>query len=132
MPCQNSKTEFGRSHRCAAGFTENLGLFEVPYSLSELLSVAVCAVLCGADDFVDIALRGRSKLDWLCGFAKLEQGVPSHDTFARVFGMIDPQALEAAFLRWVGAVVPALAPGSLVALDGKTSRRTKSKELECQ
>lgn len=99
------------------------------YSLSELLTVAVCAVLCGADDFVDIALWGRSKLDWLRGFVKLEQGVPSHDTFARVFGMIDPQAFEAAFLRWVGAVVPALAPGSVVALDGKTSRRTKSKDV---
>lgn len=98
------------------------------HNLSELLAVAVCAVLCGADDFVDIALWGRAKLAWLRRFLTLEAGIPSHDTFARVFGLLDAQAFEAAFLRWVGAVVPVLAPGNVVAIDGKTSRRTKGKD----
>ena len=64
------------------------------HNLSELLAVAVCAVLCGADDFVDIALWGRSKLAWLRRFLTLEAGIPSHDTFARVFGLLDAEAFE--------------------------------------
>lgn len=98
------------------------------HDLSELLTVAVCAVLCGADDFVDVALWGKSSLKWLRKFLKLKAGVPSHDTFCRVFAMIDPAAFEAAFLRWVGVLVPALAPGSVVSVDGKTSRRTGGKD----
>lgn len=98
------------------------------HDLSELLTVAVCAVLCGADDFVDVALWGKSNLKWLRKFLKLKAGVPSHDTFCRVFAMIDPAAFEAAFLRWVGVLVPALAPGSVVSVDGKTSRRTGGKD----
>lgn len=98
------------------------------HDLSELLTVAVCAVLCGADDFVDVALWGKSNLKWLRKFLKLKAGVPSHDTFCRVFAMIDPATFEAAFLRWVGVLVPALAPGTVVSVDGKTSRRTGGKD----
>jgi len=103
------------------------GARQTRHDLSELLTVAVCAVLCGADDFVDIALWGQSKLEWLRRFLKLASGIPSHDTFCRVFALLDPEAFEAAFLRWVGVLVPVLAPGSVVAIDGKTSRRTTSK-----
>ena len=99
------------------------------HDLSELLTVAVCAVLCGANDFVDVALWGKSNLAWLRKFLKLKAGAPSHDTFCRVLAMIDPAAFEAAFLRWVGVLVPALAPGSVVAIDGKTSRRSGGKEM---
>ena len=98
------------------------------HDLSELLTVAVCAVLCGANDFVDVALWGKSNLAWLRKFLKLKAGAPSHDTFCRVLAMIDPAAFEAAFLRWVGVLVPALAPGSVVAIDGKTSRRSGGKD----
>ena len=73
---------------------------ETRHSLAELLTVAVCAVLCVADDFVDIALWGRAKLGWLRGFLRVEADIPSHDTFGRVFGMFDAQAFQAAFLRW--------------------------------
>ncbi len=58
------------------------------HDLAELLTVAVCAVLSGVDDFVDIELWGEAKIDWLRGFMKLEHGIPSHDTIGRVFGMI--------------------------------------------
>ena len=97
------------------------------HDLSELLTVAVCAVLSGVDDFVDIELWAEAKIDWLRGFMKLEHGIPSHDTIGRVFGMIAPDEFEAAFRRWVGMVVPALAEDTVVAIDGKTSRRTGSK-----
>ena len=73
------------------------------HDLAELLTVVVCGVLSGADDFVGIEEWAKLKLDWLRGFMKLEQGIPSHDTLARVFGLISPDEFEAAFRRWVGA-----------------------------
>ena len=79
------------------------------------------------DDFVDVELWAKAKLDWLRGFMKLEHGIPSHDTFCRVFGMLAPDQFEAAFRRWVGIIVPALAEDTVVAIDGKTSRRSGSK-----
>ena len=98
------------------------------HRLSELLTIAVCAVLSGADDFVGIEEWAKLKLDWLRGFMKLEQGIPSHDTLARVFGLISPDEFEAAFRRWVGMVIPALAQDTVVAIDGKTSRRSHNKK----
>lgn len=74
--------------------------------LSELLTVAVCAVLSGADDFEDVSQWGRAKLDWLRGFLRLEYGVASPDTFERVFALLDPKGFERAFRTWVGAVIP--------------------------
>ena len=97
------------------------------HDLAELLTVVVCGVLSGADDFVGIEEWAKLKLDWLRGFMKLEQGIPSHDTLARVFGLISPDEFEAAFRRWVGMVIPALAKDTVVAIDGKTSRRSHNK-----
>ena len=97
------------------------------HDLAELLTVAVCAVLSGVDDFVDIELWAKAKIDWLRGFMKLEHGIPSHDTIGRVFGMIAPDEFESAFRRWVGMVVPALVGDTVVAIDGKTSRRSGGK-----
>ena len=97
------------------------------HNLAELLSVAVCAVLCGADDFAAIEAWGTEKLAWLRGFMGLKQGIASHDTFERVFAQLDPREFEAAFRRWVGLIVPVLAPGTVIPIDGKTSRRTTRK-----
>jgi predicted transposase YbfD/YdcC len=97
---------------------------KVEHDLVELLVVAVNAVLVGADTFVEIELWAKEKLDWLRGTLKLKAGIPSHDTFGRLFGLIDPREFEAAFRRWVGAILPALGVDEVVAIDGKTSRRT--------
>lgn len=97
------------------------------HRLSELLMVAVCAVLSGADDFEEVSQWGQAKLDWLRGFLKLDYGVASADTFERIFALLDPHSFEAAFRSWVGAVIPALAREQVIAIDGKTSRRTTSK-----
>ena len=70
----------------------------------------------------------KVKLDWLRRFMQLERGIPSHDTLARVFGLISPDEFEAAFRRWVGMVIPALAQDTVVAIDGKTSRRSHNKK----
>jgi predicted transposase YbfD/YdcC len=96
---------------------------KVEHDLVELLVVAVNAVLVGADTFVEIELWAREKLDWLRGYMRLMHGIPSHDTFGRMFGLIDAEQFEAAFRRWVSSVLPALG-AEIVAIDGKTSRRS--------
>jgi predicted transposase YbfD/YdcC len=96
---------------------------KVEHDLVELLVVAVNAVLVGADTFVEIELWAREKLDWLRGYLRLKHGIPSHDTFGRLFGLIDAEQFEAAFRRWVSSILPALG-AEIVAIDGKTSRRS--------
>ncbi|CAE6866802.1 hypothetical protein R75461_08327 [Paraburkholderia nemoris] len=71
--------------------------------------VALCAVLCGADGWVSIQLWGEEKLDWLRQHMPLAQGIPSHDTFGRVFAALNPKQFEACFIRWMSGLCPALA-----------------------
>jgi predicted transposase YbfD/YdcC len=97
---------------------------KVEHDLVELLVVAVNAVLVGADNFVDIELWANERIDWLRSYLRLENGIPSHDTFGRLFGLINPDEFEASFRRWVSAIVPTLGADTVVAIDGKTSRRT--------
>jgi predicted transposase YbfD/YdcC len=97
--------------------------WKVEHDLVELLVVAVNAVLVGADTFVEIELWAKEKIQWLRKYLKLAKGIPSHDTFGRLFGLIDAKEFEAAFRRWVSAILPALG-AEVVALDGKTSRRS--------
>lgn len=95
------------------------------HDLVEMLVVTVCALMCGVDDFVGIEAWANERIDWLRRFLKLENGIPSHDTFGRLFGLLDRGAVEKSFRRWVGGVLPALAEGTVVAIDGKASRRSK-------
>jgi predicted transposase YbfD/YdcC len=95
----------------------------VRHDLLTIVTIAVCAVLCGADTWVDVELFGRSKRDWLRTFLVLPRGVPSHDTFGRVFAALDPAAFETAFLGWVRDQA-AGADERVVAIDGKTARRS--------
>lgn len=97
---------------------------KVEHDLVELLVIAVCCVLAGADDFVEIEEWAREKQDWFRQYLRLEHGIPSHDTFGRVFAAIDAEEFGAAFRRWVGSIAPNLEKGEVVALDGKTSRRS--------
>lgn len=99
----------------------------VRHDLGELLTVAVCAVLCSADEFTDFEAWANERIDWLRGFLVLENGIPSHDTFGRVFAALDPHEFEAAFCRWVGQLIPALSADTVVAIDGKSSRRSTTK-----
>ena len=92
------------------------------HDFREILVIAVCAMLSDADSFEDIALWGRLKADWLRRFLVLKNGIPSQDTFLRVFRVLDPKQFEAVFRRWVGGIVGAL--DGVMAVDGKTLRRS--------
>ena len=96
---------------------------KVEHRLTEVLVIAVCAVIACAESWDDIALYGRSKLDWLRTFLELANGIPSHDTFRRVFMLIDPDAFEAGFTKWVGSLTAGF-EREVVAIDGKTVRRS--------
>jgi predicted transposase YbfD/YdcC len=99
--------------------------WKVEHRLIDILVIAVCAVLGEAESFEDIALYGRCKQPWLEGFLELPNGIPSHDTFRRVFMLIDPEAFERSFLGWVRAVFrPDEAAPRQLAIDGKTVRRS--------
>src|SRR5688500_16515401 len=93
------------------------------HELLDVVTIAVCAVLCGADSWVEVERWGTAKLPWLRTWLDLPHGVPSHDTFGRVFAALDPAAFEAAFLGWVQALA-ATAAGEGIAIDGKTRRRS--------
>jgi predicted transposase YbfD/YdcC len=96
---------------------------KVEHRLLDILVIAVCAVIACAESWCDIALYGRSKLAWLSTFLELPNGVPSHDTFRRVFMLIDPGAFEAGFAAWAGALAVGF-EREVVAIDGKTIRRS--------
>jgi predicted transposase YbfD/YdcC len=93
------------------------------HQLLDIVAIALCAVLCGADTWVEVAAFGRAKEAWLRTFLALPHGIPSHDTFGRVFAALDPAQFEAGFRSWVAAVSE-LSAGGVVAVDGKTLRRS--------
>ena len=85
----------------------------------DILTIALCAVICGADSFVGMVTFATAKEAWLRTFLPLPGGIPCHDTFGRVFAALDPEAFQTCFLAWVQASVPSTA-GQVVAFDGKT------------
>jgi len=93
------------------------------HALLDVVTIALCAVICGADSWVEVEQFGTAKLGWLRTFLALPNGIPSHDTFGRVFAALDPTAFEAAFLGWVQTLATATT-GQVVAIDGKTLRRS--------
>jgi predicted transposase YbfD/YdcC len=90
--------------------------------LVDIITIALCAVLCGADDWVAVEAFGRAKEGWLRRFLALPGGIPSHDTFGRVFARLDPIAFGRGFEKWVQRVAPQTL--GQVAIDGKTLRRS--------
>src|SRR5215210_2035124 len=89
----------------------------------EILIIAICAVICGADGCSDVELFGKNKKEWLKTFLELPKGIPSHDTFGRVFAKIKPEEFQKRFIEWVQAV-ETLTAGQVIAVDGKKLRRS--------
>jgi len=93
------------------------------HSLLAVVTIAICAVICGAETWNDIAEFGDAKADWLASFLDLPHGIPSHDTFNRIFALLDPEQFRGCFLAWMQAVAGVLTT-QVIALDGKTVRRS--------
>jgi predicted transposase YbfD/YdcC len=91
------------------------------HKLLDILVIAVCPLLTGGEGFQDMELFGKSKLQWLRTILALPHGIPSHDTFGRVFARLNPQRFQQCFLSWTQAVAQ-FTQGALVSLDGKTVR----------
>jgi predicted transposase YbfD/YdcC len=98
------------------------------HELLDIVTIAVLALICGADSWVDVELFGRSKEGWLRTFLALPHGIPARDTFGRVFAALDPAAFERCFLGWVQALA-AGAGQPRIAVDGKTLRRSHDRAL---
>jgi predicted transposase YbfD/YdcC len=91
--------------------------------LIDIIVITLCAVICGANDWQEVAAFGRRRKDWLQMFLALPNGIPSHDTLERVFDRLDPQAFQACFRLWVQALAQALDLGH-IAIDGKALRHS--------
>lgn len=108
-------------------FVKHLGCLKDPrhhnlrHLLSDMLMIALCAVISGADSWIQVAEYGQSKLAWFKQFLQLPNGIASHDTFGRLFARIDPDEFRKFFTRWVQDLAQSLV-GKTVAIDGKTLR----------
>ena len=98
------------------------------HKLIDIISIAVYTVICGAEGWVDIENFGKSKMIWLKTFLELPNGIPSHDTFGRVFSLIAPEEFQKSFQSWVQSIHE-FTKGQVVALDGKQIRGSKDSFL---
>ena len=97
------------------------------HDLIDLLVIAVCTLLCGGESFNDLEDFGHAKHDWFKTFLRLRNGIPSHDTFNRLYAALDPKAFLDCFLRWTQSLRQAVAQ-EIVALDGKALRRALNRD----
>jgi predicted transposase YbfD/YdcC len=93
------------------------------HQLVDILVIAICAVIAGADNWEDVAAFGEAKRDWFQTFLALPNGIPSHDTFTRVFARLNPEQFQTCFMRWMTAVWERMG-GQVIAIDGKVLRRS--------
>jgi predicted transposase YbfD/YdcC len=93
------------------------------HKLMDIIAIAICGVICGADNWVEIAYFGKVKEAWLRQFLELPNGIPSHDTFNEVFARLDAEAFRRCFISWVQAVYH-LTEGQVIGVDGKNLRRS--------
>lgn len=108
------KTHFGQVHDPRAQHS-------IDHLLVDIMLITICAVICGADSWVEVENYGIAKQGWLSTFLELPHGIPSHDTIERLFARLRPEELQQCFVSWVQAVFE-ISGGQLIALDGKTLR----------
>jgi predicted transposase YbfD/YdcC len=97
--------------------------WSIQHKLIDIITIAICAVICGADTWVDIETYGLAKLEWFKQFLELPNGIPSHDTFARVFARLNPEQFQQSFLSWIKSISN-VTQGEVIAIDGKTLRHS--------
>jgi predicted transposase YbfD/YdcC len=96
------------------------------HKLIDIITITICAVISGADTYVEIEEYGKAKYQWLKSILELPNGIPSHDTFSRVFSRINPQEFQQCFLKWIESITQ-LTQGEIIAIDGKTLRHSYDK-----
>ena len=97
------------------------------HKLIDIVVIAVCSVICGADGWVGMETYGLAKYQWLKQFLELPNGIPSHDTFSRVFARLEPEEFQTCFLHWIKSISQ-LIPGEVISIDGKTLRHSYDRE----
>jgi predicted transposase YbfD/YdcC len=103
------------------GAIEDPRKYNIQHELVDIITIAICAIICGAENWVDVEQYGKSKHEWLKQFLRLPGGIPSHDTFGRVFSLLDPEQFNEAFTRWWQSIQTYVFERQ-VAIDGKTLR----------
>jgi predicted transposase YbfD/YdcC len=98
------------------------------HELLDIIVIAICAIICGADHWTEVEAFGKAKQAWLSTFLALPAGIPSHDTFGRLFRYLDPQAFEASFRQWT-AVLQQRIGGQVIPIDGKCLRGSHDRRL---
>ena len=93
------------------------------HKLTDVLFISICAVIANADSFVDIERFGKAKETWFKKYLELPNGIPSHDTFGRLFALLQPEILKECFVSWIKTIVKSI-NGEIIAIDGKTVRRS--------
>jgi len=97
------------------------------HKLIDIITIAICAVICGASGWKDIETYGVTKYAWLKQFLELPNGIPSHDTFGRVFSRLNPQQFQQCFLNWIKSIKK-ITEGEVIVIDGKCLRHSYDKE----
>jgi predicted transposase YbfD/YdcC len=98
-------------------------LGKVRHNLIDIITVAICGAICGANDWVGVETFGKAKEEWLHSFLELPYGIPSHDTFNNVFNKLSAKNFQECFIKWVQNLIE-LTDGEVVAIDGKRLRRS--------
>jgi len=118
-----------------ASLVESFSVVEDPrmertqdHPLINIIVIAICGVICGADNWVEIETFGKAKRDWLSQHLDLKNGIPSHDTFGRVFGRLDGEEFQRGFSHWIAGIRQQI-DGEIVAIDGKQLRRSHNKSI---
>ena len=98
------------------------------HKLMDILVIAICAIIAGADNWEDVEEFGKARVEWFRTFLGLANGIPSHDTFTRVFARLNPEQFQACFLKWMRAVSEVIG-GQVIAIDGKMLRGSQDKGI---
>jgi len=99
------------------------------HKLIDIITIAICAVICGAEGWTDIETYGLAKYEWLKQFLDLPNGIPSHDTFAREVSRLNPQQFQQSFLNWITSINQ-MTSGEVIAIDGKSLRHSYDKKAD--